>query len=257
MRLDDPAQSRSPEQPAAAPSIGDYEDFTKMALDPGEVAALVAERGECVLNWTTSEGYPVGVVMAYVFRHGRFWTNCTATRKRVSALRVRPQAAVVVTSAAKMATFKGDAVIHSRTDANWDDVKGWFYQALAGGEAEPENPIARRLEEFLDGPHQVIIEIPASLVVSFDFKRENAPFHSGQPGNNPDAHADGLSCLCLDLVSGACRPARLVTRRDPLPGGRGCIRRGERMAGRPAPAVGGLPALWRIPRRVRRSGDRR
>jgi hypothetical protein len=174
MRLDDPTQSRSPGPSAGAPSIGDYEDFTRMALAPGEVAALVAERGECVVNWTTSEGYPVGVVMAYVFRHGHFWVNCTATRKRVSALRVRPQAAVVVTKEGRMATFKGDAVVHSRTDADWDSVKGWFYRALAGGDADPENPIARRLEKFLDGPHQVIIAIPANLVVSFDFQRFSA-----------------------------------------------------------------------------------
>lgn len=174
MRVDDPAQGRSAGPSAGAPSIGDYEDFTTMALGPGEVTALIAERGECVLNWTTSDGYPVGVVMAYVFRHGRFWVNCTATRKRVSALRARPQAAVVVTKDGRMATFKGDAVIHSRTDAGWDSVQGWFYRALAGGDADTENPVARRLERFLDGPHQVIIEIPANLVVSFDFDRFSA-----------------------------------------------------------------------------------
>lgn len=48
-------------------------------------------------------------------------------------------------------------------------MKGWFYAALSGAERDPDNPIARRLQAFLDGPHQVIIETPANLVVSFDF----------------------------------------------------------------------------------------
>jgi len=109
-----------PQRQPDPPSIGDYEDFTAMALDPGELDALVAGAGECVFNWTTSQGFPVGVVMAYVYRHGRFWTNCTAQRKRVAALRARPQAAVVVNKDGKMATYKGNAVIHSPADDDWD-----------------------------------------------------------------------------------------------------------------------------------------
>jgi nitroimidazol reductase NimA-like FMN-containing flavoprotein (pyridoxamine 5'-phosphate oxidase superfamily) len=84
-----------------------------MALDPSELEALVGDGGECVFSWSTSQGYPVGVVMAYVYRHGSFWTNCAARRKRVAALRARPQAAVVVNRDGKMASYKGDSVIHS------------------------------------------------------------------------------------------------------------------------------------------------
>jgi hypothetical protein len=174
MEFDDSGQRRLPERHARPPSIGDHEDFTKMALDPSQLAALVGERGECVFNWSTSRGYPIGVVMAYVYRHGSFWTNCTAGRKRVAALRARPQAAVVVNRDGKMATYKGEAIVHSRTDADWDEVKGWFYAALSGTERDPDNPIARSLEAFLDGPHQVIIETPANLVLSFDFGKFSA-----------------------------------------------------------------------------------
>jgi len=171
MELDDPAPHRPPEGPDRAPSIGDHEDFTLMALYPTELETLVGDRGECVFNWSTSQGYPVGVVMAYVYRHGSFWTNCTATRKRVAALRSRPRASVVVSKDGKMATYKGDVVIHSSADADWDQVKQWFYAALSGADREPDNPFLRKLEAFLDGPHQVIIETPATLVVTFDFTR--------------------------------------------------------------------------------------
>jgi hypothetical protein len=158
-----------PERGPGTASIADYEDFTAMALDPGELEALVAGPGQCVFNWTTSQGFPVGVVMAYVYRHSRFWTNCTAQRKRVAALRARPQAAVVLNKDGKMATYKGNAVIHSPADDDWDDVKSWFYAALSGVERDPGNPVLRRVQAFLNGPHQVIIEVPAQLVLSFDF----------------------------------------------------------------------------------------
>jgi hypothetical protein len=151
--------------------ITDYEDFTKMALGSAQLEELVGDSGQCVFNWSTRDGYPVGVVMAYVYRHGRFWTNCAAQRKRVTALRARPQSAVVVTRDDKMATFRGKSVIHSPRDADWGEVKAWFYAALAGTESNPDKPAAQAFEKFLDGPHQVIIETAPTLVVSFDFGR--------------------------------------------------------------------------------------
>jgi hypothetical protein len=132
--------------------------------------------------------------MAYVYRRGSFWTNCTARHKRVAALRVRPQAAVIVNKDGKMATYKGNAVIHSQADADWDQVKTWFYAALSGAERDPDTPFLRSLEAFLDGPDQVIIEMPATLVVSFDFGKfssltqaaiaASAPRH--RPAPNPE-----------------------------------------------------------------------
>ena len=70
----------------------DYEDLTAMRLDDDSLRSLVDPGGECIFNWTTADGYPVGVVVAYVYRHGKFWTTCAVRRKRVPALRKRPQA---------------------------------------------------------------------------------------------------------------------------------------------------------------------
>jgi pyridoxamine 5'-phosphate oxidase-like protein len=135
---------------------------------------LVGERGECVLNWSTRQGHPVGVVVAYIYRNGRFWTNCNAHRKRVAALRSRPQSSVVVNTDGRSATFKGEAVIHAPGDDDWDRLTGWFYPALAGTERDPDDPAARNHQKFLNSPHQVIIETPADLLVSFDFAKFGA-----------------------------------------------------------------------------------
>ncbi len=146
----------------------DYEDLTGMRLDEAALTDLLAGGGECVFNWTTRDGYPVGVVVAFVHRHGRFWTTCALRRKRVPALRARPQSALVLNSGGKTATFKGDSIVHAPGDDGFEELKAWFYPALSGLEATPDDAYRQSFTQFLDSPHRVIIETDARLVVAFD-----------------------------------------------------------------------------------------
>ncbi len=146
----------------------DYEDLQSMRLDDEALAKLVGGGGECVFNWTTSDGFPVGVVVAYVYRHGKFWTTCAERRKRVPALRKRPQAAIVINRNGKTASYKGNSIVHAPGDAGFDELKGWFYPALSGLELAPDDAYRRSFAKFLDSPHRVIIETEANLVVGFD-----------------------------------------------------------------------------------------
>jgi hypothetical protein len=146
----------------------DYEDLTTMRLDDDELTDLVSSGGECVFNWTTHDGYPVGVVVAYIYRDGRFWTTCAERRKRVPALRQRPQSAIVINRAGRTVTYKGDSIVHAPGDADFDAVKGWFYPALSGLDIAPDDAYRRTFAKFLDSPHRVIIETDARLVVGFD-----------------------------------------------------------------------------------------
>ena len=52
----------------------DYEDLTDMRLDDDALAELLSAGGECVFNWTTKDGHPVGVVVAFVYHDGKFFT---------------------------------------------------------------------------------------------------------------------------------------------------------------------------------------
>ena len=146
----------------------DYEDLTTMQLDPEALAALVEPGGECVFNWTNADGYPVGVVVAYVWRHEKFWTTCAARRKRVPALRARPQSAIVLNRGGKTASFKGDSIVHTPSDSGFEELKAWFYPALSGLEAAGDDPYRQSFAKFLDSPHRVIIETDPRLVVAFD-----------------------------------------------------------------------------------------
>ena len=149
----------------------DYEDLTGMQLDDDEIAELLDAGGECIFNWTTKEGYPVGVVVAFVHRDGKIFTTCAERRKRVPALRARPQSAVVINSGGKTATFKGDSIVHAAGDDGFDELKGWFYDRLSRVDVEPEDEYRRNFRRFLDSPHRVIVETDARLVVAFDTAR--------------------------------------------------------------------------------------
>lgn len=148
--------------------ISDYEDLTGMQLSDEELAGLVRTGGECIFSWTNTAGYPVGVVVAYIWRDGKIWTTCAERRARVPALRKRPQSGVVINRGGKTASYRGNSIVHSHDDHDWNEVKTWFYAALSGTAQRPDDLAARNFEKFLDSPHRVIIETEAHLVVSFN-----------------------------------------------------------------------------------------
>ena len=103
----------------SAPSeIDNYEDVTQYTLDDATEQALLEAQNELTFIWSNREGWPVGVIMSYVFREGRFWVTASSQRKRVSAVRRDPRVSVVVSShgsrlgAGKALTYKGTATVH-------------------------------------------------------------------------------------------------------------------------------------------------
>jgi len=151
--------------------LKDIEDMRAMALDPAQVDELVGESGTCVVMWSTADGHPVGVAMAYVYRDGAFWTTTPGRRKRVKALRERPKSSIVVIKDGSSATFKGHTIIHSDDDDDWADVKSWFYSALSGSARDPADPGGRAMRQLLDSPDRAILETRAEPLVTFDWQK--------------------------------------------------------------------------------------
>ena len=79
----------------------DYEDVTGYGLDAADEAELLARQVECTFIWGNAAGHPVGVIMNYVFRDGRFWLTASGQRARVAAVRRDPRVAVAVSSRAR------------------------------------------------------------------------------------------------------------------------------------------------------------
>ena len=147
----------------------DYEQVSVYPLDDADREKLLAEADECVFNWATRDGWPVGVVMSFVWRDGRFWLTAGAHRHRISAVRRDPRVSVVVTSAgtplgpAKSITAKGRVRI--REDA---ETKRWFYPALAARIRRDDPAAAKAFAEFLDSPLRVILEVTPEKWISYD-----------------------------------------------------------------------------------------
>lgn len=165
-------------QDVADDYVDSYEDVSKFALAGDREEALLAAQTECTFMWTTKDGDPVGVIMNYLWRDGRFWITCTRRRKRVAAVEARPRVALAISSrgtdigVSQAVTYKGDAIV--RDD---DETKAWFYSALAA-RVRPES--AEQQAAFvhhLDTPGRVVIEIRPTQRIGFDAENmfKNSP----------------------------------------------------------------------------------
>ena len=57
-----------------------YEDVTVYGLDDNDEQELLVAHNECTFIWANKEGWPVGVIMSYVYRKGKFWLRFRAAR---------------------------------------------------------------------------------------------------------------------------------------------------------------------------------
>lgn len=155
-----------------------YEQVSRYQMSPDVQEQLLQEQTECVFNWVTQDGYPMGVIMNFLWHEGHLWLTAGAHRHRISALKRNPRSAVIITSKgtslgpSKSLTVKGQVKFHEdRT------TKDWFYPAFAGKlRADPE--AAKKFQDMLDSPIRLIIELVPEKFISFD-------------GIKMFAHADG------------------------------------------------------------------
>lgn len=149
--------------------IQDYEDVTGYTLDETKEAELLAAQNELTFIWSNREGWPVGVIMSYVFHDGRFWVTASGQRKRIAAVRRDPRVCVVVTSRGSAVkgslslTYKGLCQIHDD-----DETKAWFYPALALHLRGPDPEAVGRFAAFLDSPRRVILEVTPHQRIGYD-----------------------------------------------------------------------------------------
>jgi hypothetical protein len=146
----------------------DYTDVGGVGVDPEKRAHLYDAQTECSVVWTNSQGWPVGVMHRFVWHDERFWVTCAPDRKRVPALRARPQSCVIVSSEGTW--LGGDVTTTAKTLATVHDddvVRSWFYPRLA----ERLRPDEAGRSEFLgrlDTPGRVVIELEPVDWITYD-----------------------------------------------------------------------------------------
>lgn len=146
-----------------------YEDVSVYGLDDHVEEELLLKHNECTFIWSNKEGWPVGVIMSYIWRRGRFWLTASSQRARISAVRRDPRVCIVVTSTGsplprnKAVTWKGICTVHDSRE-----VKQWFYPdfaaALMGDDPAQRDPFV----EFLDSPRRVVLEVEPTQRIGYD-----------------------------------------------------------------------------------------
>ncbi len=147
-----------------------YDDVSTYPLDLDKIERLCQLQSECAVLWSTSDGWPVGVMHRFVFQDGKFWVTCAGHRKRVPALRKRDKSAIIITSEGtalgrdQTMTVKCRATVHDDNEA----VKGWFYRALALKLNNGDEAGAARFQQFVDTPGRVILELTPVKWITYD-----------------------------------------------------------------------------------------
>ncbi len=172
--------------------LEDYEDVSLYTIEAARRDSLLARGSECAVVWSTQEGWPVGVMHLYLWREGHFWVTCTQQRKRVAALRKRPQSSIIVAFEDEQTlTAKTLATVHEAGNPHAE----WFYPALAAlaVPGQPDEIREAGIEGFvkrLESDNRVILEFTPQKWISFDGRRVKAHasglWQPGEPWTEPD-----------------------------------------------------------------------
>ena len=158
-----------------------YEQLGSYPLDVEVREQLYREQLECTVAWSNREAWPIAVMHWFVWNNDRFWVTVMRQRKRVAALRERPESCVVVSSAgtrlgaARTVTAKTLATVHEG-----GEVGRWFFPALAAkawGHDADEQANFRRMLESTD---RVIIELSPVQYITYDAMKMQQPIQAGR-----------------------------------------------------------------------------
>ena len=143
----------------------DHEMVSIYPFTEDETEQLMTNAVECVLMWSTKDGWPVGVTHAFVWHDGKIWLTFTAQRHRAAAIRRDNRVSVNVSSASYpegsdpsmptgAITFKGTGEFFED-----DETKKWMYTALSR-KLNPDNPEGEAaFYSLLDSPMRIVLAV--------------------------------------------------------------------------------------------------
>lgn len=152
--------------------VADYEDVRGFTLDEPRLQELLGSQNECSFVWSTKDGWPVGVIMSFVWRDGCVWLTSSRQRKRIAAVQRDDRVSIIVSGigtpmgAGKTVTFKGRCRV--RED---DETKAWFYPALAEAIFPGNERRQGNFTRFLDSPGRVILQVSPVAIISHDIDK--------------------------------------------------------------------------------------
>ena len=150
----------------------DHEMVSIYGFDASQIDALMTEAGECVLMWSTQDGWPVGVIHAFVWKDGKVWLTFAAHRHRAAAIRRDNRVSVAVSSTSGSESVRGSATMKGVATFHEDEeTKAWFYPALARKVSPRSKEGEEAFHALLDSPLRVIVSIEPVKWITYDARK--------------------------------------------------------------------------------------
>lgn len=158
----------------------DHEIVSIYPFSDEEVDQLMNNSNECVLMWSTKDGWPVGVTHAFLWHEGKIWLTFAVHRHRAAAIRRDNRVSVNVSSAGypdgASPDLPGGAITFKGTGEFFADeaTKKWFYAALSK-KLNPDSPEGEQFfTNLLDSPLRVMLAITPVKKIMYNGKKAQA-----------------------------------------------------------------------------------
>lgn len=149
-----------------------YDDVSQYTLEEGDEQALIAAQDECTFMWSTKDGWPVGVIMSYVYHEGFFWLSVSSLRVRVQAVIREPRCSISITSkgshlaAPQSLTYKGTCEVLS-DQATID----WFLPVLAKRLRAGDEQAQKNFVRLNNTPNRRVLKFKPLKKIGFDSRK--------------------------------------------------------------------------------------
>jgi len=157
----------------------DHEIVSIYPFTEEEIEQIMHNSNECVLMWSTKDGWPVGVTHAFVWHGGKIWLTFAAHRHRAAAIRRDNRVSVVVSSAgyrqpseslpSGAITFKGHGEFHDD-----DATKQWMYRALSSKLNRGNAAGQEFFYKMLDSPLRVVLAVTPVKKIMYNARTAEA-----------------------------------------------------------------------------------
>ena len=150
-----------------------YDSVSGYTLDDDDERALIEAQEECTFMWSNKEGWPVGVVMHYIFHEGCFWLTLSSLRKRVQAVERDPRVSISITSKgsgldnAMSLTYKGTCEVFSDQETiDW--LLPAFAERLRWGKTDA---VRKEYVRLNDTPQRRVLKVTPVQRIGFDGRK--------------------------------------------------------------------------------------
>ena len=156
------------------------EDHEVVSIYPhsqDQIEKMMTLAPECVLNWATRDGWPVGVMHAFVWDKGKVWLTFSSHRHRTEAIKRDPRVSIVVSGTSSrdpecpppLRPGRGEHAVFHDDEA----TKKAFYRKLAHKVSPTDKAGEDDFYSLLDSPLRTVIEVTPEKWITFDAEKSH------------------------------------------------------------------------------------